>query len=118
MREVSIIDGKDEKEVEVQLKDTIRRMQNAKVPQTVVGVSSFYLPPRTPIRELSPSPTELPQHPKDASSRPLSPIITSPTTDRQQSRRPTEMTTIFPASLRHDEGLGINGLFEGYFKDY
>lgn len=33
MREVSIIDGKDEKEVEVQLKDTIRRMQNAKVPQ-------------------------------------------------------------------------------------
>ena len=31
MREVFIIDGKDEKEVEVQLKETKRRLQNAKV---------------------------------------------------------------------------------------
>jgi len=41
MREVSIIDGKDEKEVEVQLKDTIRRMQNAKVPQVGFFNSMF-----------------------------------------------------------------------------
>uniref|UniRef100_A0A915LD06 P-type phospholipid transporter n=1 Tax=Meloidogyne javanica TaxID=6303 RepID=A0A915LD06_MELJA len=98
---IIFLDGGDNEEI-------ILKDDNVDV-ETVVGVSSFYLPPRTPIRELSPSPTELPQNPKDASSRPLSPIITSPTTDRQQSRRPTEMTTIFPASLMHEEGLGING---------
>uniref|UniRef100_A0A1I8BWB9 PhoLip_ATPase_C domain-containing protein n=1 Tax=Meloidogyne hapla TaxID=6305 RepID=A0A1I8BWB9_MELHA len=81
----------------------------------VVGVSSFYLPPRTPIRDLSPTPTELPQHPresqdrqtKSASSHLQSPIITSPTT--VGSRRPTDTSTSFPAHLRLEEGLMNNG---------
>ena len=51
-----------------------------------------------------------------SSNRPLSPIITSPTTGgTRQSHRVNDATTVFPATLRHEEGLMTNGLYEGFF---
>uniref|UniRef100_A0A914I7J9 Phospholipid-transporting ATPase n=1 Tax=Globodera rostochiensis TaxID=31243 RepID=A0A914I7J9_GLORO len=109
MSEVFVIDGKEEEEVEVQLKHIRRRICDTKQAQSAVGVSSFYPPPSTPIPGSSASPLNFPPSGAKSASPP------PPSTNGVPPPVPTEngTTTTFPAHIGRSNGTGgdSNGSF-------